>query len=77
MKEFELNIPPTTIFRFRNYISDKLNEALFIRDHYSVKYILMTFEELQINYNEYMPRIEKLNFRDDRVEKIVESIMNL
>ena len=37
----------------------------------------MTFEELQINYNEYMPRIEKLNFRDDRVEKIVESIMNL
>lgn len=45
-------------------MSDKLNEALFIRDHYSVRYILNAFKVLKINYDGYLPRLKKVDLRD-------------
>ncbi len=47
---FEFNIPPVSKARYIKYLSDKLNEALFIRDHYSVRYILKAFRILGVNF---------------------------
>lgn len=58
--EFNFALPPTTLNRFKIYLTDKLNEALFIRDHYSVKYIINVFNKLRINYDAYQSRLEKL-----------------
>lgn len=58
--KFEFNIPPVSKARFVKYLSDKLNEALFIRDHYSVKFILRAFRSMQVHFEGYQPRINKL-----------------
>jgi len=44
MKSFPFEIPPRTRVNFVFYLNKKLNEALLIRDHYSVKYILKSMK---------------------------------
>jgi mannitol/fructose-specific phosphotransferase system IIA component (Ntr-type) len=50
ISQFQFNLSPVTKSRFIKYLSDKLNEALFIRDHYAVKYILMSLKSLKVDY---------------------------
>ena len=73
---FQFNIPPVSRSRFIKYLSDKLNEALFIRDHYSVKFILKAFRIMKVDYEGYQPRINKLMARDDIINKKVQQIVN-
>lgn len=48
--KFEFNLPPVSKMHFVRYLSHKLNEALFIRDHYSVKHILKAFIVMGVDY---------------------------
>lgn len=64
IENFEYNIPPVSKSRFTKYLADKLNEALFIRDHYSVKYLLMAFKCLKIDSSGYQHRIDKVHLRN-------------
>lgn len=76
INKFDFNIPPVSKARFIKYLSDKLNEALFIRDHYSVKFILKAFRTMKVDFSGYMPRINKLNTRNDIISKKIENIAN-
>lgn len=67
---------PVTIKHFIKYVSDKLNEALFIRDHYSVKYLIKSFKKLGIDYHGYNNRIEKLKLRNTVLEKNICDVFN-
>jgi hypothetical protein len=46
IKKFPFEVPPRTRNNFVFYLNKKLNEALLIRDHYSVKYIIKSMKEL-------------------------------
>ena len=76
INEFPFNLPPSSIKRYIKYISDKLNEALFIRDHYAVRYILMAFNKLNVDYSGYIPRIRKVELRDTIVQSNIDNIFN-
>lgn len=65
ISDFPFNLPPSSIKRYIKYISDKLNEALFIRDHYAVRYILMAFRRLNVDFSGYLPRLKKVEYRDE------------
>jgi hypothetical protein len=40
LKNFPFEVPPISRTHFIKFLDGKFNEALFIRDHYSVKYLL-------------------------------------
>ena len=44
--KFPFEVPPITRQHFIKYLYEKFNEALFIRDHYSVKYLYTALKEL-------------------------------
>lgn len=76
ISDFPFNLPPSSIKRYIKYISDKLNEALFIRDHYAVRYILMAFRRLNVDFSGYLPRLKKVEHRDEIMEGNIEKIIN-
>lgn len=74
--KFEFNLSPVTKSHYIKYLSDKLNEALVIRDHYSVKYILMALKVLQVDLSGYESRIEIVHKRNQLFAKKIEEIYN-
>ena len=65
IKKFPFEVPPRTRNNFVFFLNKKLNEALLIRDHYSVKYIIKSMKELEIPYPGYFERLERVQRRDD------------
>jgi hypothetical protein len=66
-----LNVPPISRHRFITFLSDKLNEALFIRDHYSVREIRKSFDAIGVEYNEYHSRLNMVEKRDEKIVNII------
>lgn len=64
LKRFPFEIPPISRQHFIRYLCEKFNEALFIRDHYSVKYLFRALNELGVPVDGYFNRLEILKQRD-------------
>jgi hypothetical protein len=48
LKKFPFEVPPASRSHFVKFLYAKFNDALFIRDHYSVKYLLLALQALDI-----------------------------
>lgn len=53
LKNFPFEVPPVSRTHFIRYLYEKFNEALFIRDHYSVKYLFKALRELEVSVDGY------------------------
>ena len=75
--QFEFNLPPVSRQHYVKFLSDRLNEALFIRDHYAVKYIRKSLDRLEIDYEGYRDRLNKLQMRNEIIRAKFMKILNL
>lgn len=76
LKKFPFEVPPISRARFIKFLYEKFNEALFIRDHYSVKYLLKALVDLDSQVDGYTDRMNKLKQRNIIYRKRAENIMN-
>lgn len=76
LKQFPFEVPPISRQHFIRYLYQKFNQALFIRDHYSVKYLFKALTELQVSVEGYADRLDILKKRDFLYGKKAENILN-
>jgi hypothetical protein len=77
LKALEFEYPLQLLEEFHKIITDKLNSALTVRDHYSIYYLIAGGRKISLKQYYFIPRLEEAENRQKKIQERMKEVLSL